>query len=636
MVSEKEMFISEDFSKFGSDVKALKNRLRQKGAKVFDSFSNYGEFYRKHLGGVSEQAIDLFQKTISMKKVEALNEFVRESMLEKEDIHDKIEELLKHYDNLNRAYEAVVKAKNQIEKLTPIHEKGKEYLAKINDISILDIAIKSNETWFASKYKNIIEQQISELKKKIESLKYKINLENDNQSEIERAIKIIENSINKNGGNELAILESEIKSKEREYNIKKESLKRYNEHANLLGLKDGNLFEDYNFNRQQLSQIRKNLENEINKLQEKLLSVRMDIEGYKKREKKSEDEIQSLKQRTSNIPSKLIELRKNLCVDLKIEEYEIAFAGELLEVKESDIHWEGAIERLLHSFAISILVPEKHYSNVSKWVNRKNLGTKLVYFKVVKDSRQEMFNFTETNSVTSKLMVKHDSIFTKWLTNELIDRFPHICCDTLDDFRRQRKAITIHGQIRSGQRHEKDDRHDIKNRMRYVLGFSNKKKIEALNQELSVIKEKIYALDMQSKEIEKEKSNQDKLLRTSDILMEYSSHETIDVLTVERVISEKKERVLQINKSNDILLDLEKQKNKKEEELKHVKNKIDICNRQQGKLENELEGIELRQMENEEKLKKATEEDKSIYDFLELDYSNYLEKKSVALTYNEK
>ena len=81
IVSEKEMFISEDFSKFGSDIRGLRKRLRQNGAEVFDSFSNYGECYRKHLGGVSEQAIDLFQQTISMKKVEALNEFVSESMI---------------------------------------------------------------------------------------------------------------------------------------------------------------------------------------------------------------------------------------------------------------------------------------------------------------------------------------------------------------------------------------------------------------------------------------------------------------------------------------------------------------------------------------------------------------------------
>ncbi|MDO5096683.1 MAG: ATP-binding protein [Peptostreptococcaceae bacterium] len=636
VVSEREMFIAEDFSRFGSDVKVLRNRLRQKGAKVFDSFSNYGEFYRKCLGGVSEQAIDLFQQTISMKKVEALNEFVRDSMLEKEDIHGEIDELLKHYANLNSAYEAVVKAKNQIEKLTPIHEKGQQYLKKTDDIATLNRAINSNEIWFAGKYKSILAQQIFELEQKKEKINYKIRMEEENQSKIKSEIKIIENNINQNGGNELAILESEVKNKEKEYNSKKYSLERYNEHANCLGLKPGIQFEDYNANRQKLPQMKQELENKSNELQEKLVAIGLGIEKYKESESESQAEIKSLSQRTSNIPSKLIELRENLCSDMKIDASEIAFAGELLEVKQSEIQWEGAIERLVHSFAISILVPEKHYASVSKWVNQRNLGTKLVYFKVGKDSRQQMFHFEDAKSVASKLMVKQDSVFAQWLTNELSQRFPHICCDTLDDFRRQSKAITIHGQIRSGQRHEKDDRHNIKNRMRYVLGFSNKKKIEALERELSQIKEQIRELNAQNEAIKKEKKNQDNLLRASDLLMEYSSHETIDVLSVERVISEKKERILQINRSNDVLTDLEKQKIKKEEELESSKKKIDDWNKQQGKLEFERDQLESKQNENEEKLKKESEEDRNIYDFLERDFTNYLEKKSIALTYNEK
>lgn len=636
VVSEKEMLISEDFSKFGSDVRALRNRLRQKGAKIFDSFSNYGEFYRKHLGGVSEQAIDLFQQTISMKKVEALNEFVRDSMLEKEDIQGDIDELLKHYANLNSAYEAVVKAKNQIEKLTPIHEKGQKYLKKVDDIATLNQAIDRNEIWFAGKYKSILAQQISELEQKKERIHYKIRMEDENQSKIKSEIKIIENDINQNGGNELAVLENEIQSKQKEWKHKKIALARYDEHANCLGLSPGIKLEDYDANKQELPQIKQALENKSNELQEKLVAVGLEIQKHKERENESRAEIKSLSQRTSNIPSKLIELRETLCSDMKINTSEIAFAGELLEVKQSEIQWEGAIERLVHSFAISILVPEKHYERVSKWVNQRNLGTKLVYFKVGKESRQQIFHFEDAKSAANKLRVKRNSVFEQWLTNELSQRFPHICCDTLDDFRRQNKAITIHGQIRSGQRHEKDDRHNIKNRMRYVLGFSNKKKMEALEHELSQIKEQIRDLDAQNVAIKKEKRNQDHLLRASDMLMEYSSHETIDVLSVERIIFEKKERILQINRSNDILLDLENQKLKKEEELKNSEKKRDDWNKQQGKLELELDQLVEKQKENEEKLRKESKEDQKIYDFLERDFANYLERKSLPLVYNEK
>ena len=48
------------------------------------------------------------------------------------------------------------------------------------------------------------------------------------------------------------------------------------------------------------------------------------------------------------------------------------------------------------------------------------------------------------------------------------------------EFRRATRAVTKAGQIKGGNRHEKDDRHRIDDRSRYVLGWSNERKIEAL------------------------------------------------------------------------------------------------------------------------------------------------------------
>lgn len=636
IVSENELYISEDFSKFGSDVKVLRNRLRQKGAKIFDSFSNYGEFARKLLGGVSEQAIDLFQQTISMKKVEALNEFVRESMLEKEDIQGDIDELLKHYANLNTAYEAVVKAKTQIEKLTPIHNKGEEYKKKIEKIEQLNFAIKYNEIWFATKYKGIIEQEMEVLTKKKETTDYKITQEENKKTLVKQEIKDIEISIAQNGGNELANLEKELRNHQKELKSRQEYLERYDNYANSLGLKSGKKYDDFEDNKNKVQELKKKINADLSDLQDKLVNIGVEIKNIKDDKSGVENELNSLKQRTSNLPLKLVELRQKLCTDLKIDETDIPFAGELLEVKKSEISWEGAIERLLSSFAISILVPEKHYTAVSKWVNQRNLGTKLVYFKVGKSNNQQQLRFDDTNSVSSKLLIKHDSIFADWISNELSIRFPHICSETLEDFRKQSKAITINGLIRSGQRHEKDDRHNIQNRARYVLGFSNKKKIEALEQELTKIETELEKFNKKYNEISKEKEQNNSLLNTIERLLEYFNHDTIDVLSIKKIIQEKQTRVAQINLSSNILKELEKQKREKEEELSNIEGKLNDLNQEIGRFKDKLEQKEAEKIRNNEKLENETEEAKLIYPFLEKDYSNFLEQKSVNLNYEEK
>ena len=47
-----------------------------------------------------------------------------------------------------------------------------------------------------------------------------------------------------------------------------------------------------------------------------------------------------------------------------------------------------------------------------------------------------------------------------------------------------RKAVTREGQVRSGERHDKDDRHRVDDPRRWVLGWANERKIAALRAEV--------------------------------------------------------------------------------------------------------------------------------------------------------
>jgi uncharacterized protein YPO0396 len=92
------------------------------------------------------------------------------------------------------------------------------------------------------------------------------------------------------------------------------------------------------------------------------------------------------------------------------------------------------------------------------------------------------------DSLVRKLSVKPDSAFYDWLERELAHRFDVACCATQEQFRREARAITRSGQIKDPSgRHEKDDRHRIDDRSRYVLGWSNAAKIAALEAKMKLI-----------------------------------------------------------------------------------------------------------------------------------------------------
>ena len=120
LVADGALSISPDFTDFGSDIAALRKRLKSGGVEAYDHFPEYGRAFRRRLGIESEQAMDLFGQTVSMKAVDDLNGFVRRHMLEPFDARARIADLVSHFDDLVTAHEAVLRAQAQLALLDPL------------------------------------------------------------------------------------------------------------------------------------------------------------------------------------------------------------------------------------------------------------------------------------------------------------------------------------------------------------------------------------------------------------------------------------------------------------------------------------------------------------------------------------
>ena len=192
-------------------------------------------------------------------------------------------------------------------------------------------------------------------------------------------------------------------------------------------------------------------------------------------------ELRSLRERKSNIPKRQLDLRAQLCRELRLAADTLPFAGELIAVRPQESDWEGAAERLLHSFALSVLVPDEHYRAVSDWIDGNHLRERIVYYRVPAAALAGRVSPPEPGrgTLAAKLEVK-DTVFAAWLERELARRADAECVETMAEFRRATRAVTKAGQVKGGVRHEKDDRYRIDDRSRYVLGWSNERKIGAL------------------------------------------------------------------------------------------------------------------------------------------------------------
>lgn len=167
-----------------------------------------------------------------------------------------------------------------------------------------------------------------------------------------------------------------------------------------------------------------------------------------------------------------------------------------------------------------------------------------------------------------------------------------------------------------------------------MLGFSNKKKIGMLDEWLAEVEKELSVLNGEKSDIEKERGKQDILFSALNKIVEYRNYDMIDVISVQKSIEDKRKRIVEINESNDILLNLKKQRDKKVEELDGVKKQIITYIKEIASKETKYDSLLNQKKENDEKLSRKTQEDRAIYDFLELDFAKFTKKEFIV--YDEK
>ena len=600
--------IKEHFTNI-EDARELRKRLKElSNIELFDdNFSKYSQRFRHLFGMNSDKAIDLFYQTVSMKSVSSLTSFVREQMLERTEIKSQIEDLKKRFDDLNKAYAAVQEARKQRDILTPLVEFSENFRKFEERIQGIDNIVQSIPCYFASKKITLLETEIADCERKLlqiagqlKQIEEILNTKRDSQNQIKQDIR-------NNGGERLEQIATEIKQKEDLKDNKKEKHKTYSELTSFCKLETSNT--DKTFFRNLKTAEQKVIE--LTARQEEILTEHGKLAGNKTTIDESIEsetkELESLKSRENQIPLEFMSIRERLAEDLEISEEDIPFTGELLKVNENEKDWEGALERLLRGFGVSMLVPEKHYNQISQYINarrltdNRNRGMRFEYFKVPHDFKPNNFsNDIDPNSVVNKIDIKAGTPFEKWLESELQKRF-NLRCVSIEEFQRQSDVITKEGQFKTGsQRHTKDDRRDLWDRKNFVLGWTNKEKIKAIELHLNGLRKQKADIDRNIASIKSEIENNKIFDNKLNLLISYKNWFELNWQDEVKAIAElEKERDI-LQSSNDILKTLQ-------EKLNEVKTEISGLEESQSKYNQDIGRLNDKSNNNKDEIKVCEE-----------------------------
>lgn len=482
----------EVFGQSNLDVRKLKQTLDD--AFHRSEFSSYAERFRRLLGIESEMALRLLHKTQSAKNLGDLNTFLRDFMLDKPATFEVADRLVSEFDELNAAHQAVVTARRQVETLVPAREKHQRRESLLNEQSSLNELLAGIDSYGGRRHIDLLKEQIERLNIQADGLQGEIsrkqavlNQHNDTLRELERRHREV-------GGDQVGTWQVEKSALEQQ---REQCLRKQGQAKEACRQLDWVFPDSPQRFAELVGDARQELErwesgsSEIRKKRDLLVIQKKDTETAFTQ---TAGEVKALERQPSNIPAHMLDLRQEIAGSISVPESALPFIGELIEVKPDEAEWQGAIERVLHGFALSLLVDERHYSALSNHINSRYLGQRLVYYRTGQVDRQQA-RPVGTDSMVLKFNIKECNQ-SEWLTTELRRRFDYACVDSIQSFRRADRALTREGQIKhSKTRHEKDDRRSIGDRHNWVLGFDNREKLALYRKEAQELAGKISDLE---------------------------------------------------------------------------------------------------------------------------------------------
>jgi uncharacterized protein YPO0396 len=479
IVAKMELSIAEHI-KFGSDGAWLRSLKRQYNTKIedFDSFPKYATTFQRLFGMKSDKALTLFNQTVGMKVLGNLDEFIRTNMLEESTAEVDFGKLMDNYQTLLTAYQALEKARIQLDLLKPINDFSEQYQRLVSDLEIVTNQKRLLEPWFTQQQIRIWEQETERQDREGDRLIKKLGEQEQELGDaIDKRIQLEISISNNQVDQQIKSLERDIKDAEKSKKEKLKNSEDYNRLARKLGFienPDELLFRQ---NQENAIVLRTDLKDQKGALDNQRYEVRANLEAKKTEFEKTAEEIKQLENSTSKITGRVAEIRQEILKAVDISETEIPFVAEVIQVKpEEKKVWNNAIEKVLHGLGLCLLVPEKYYSEVNSYIHsQRDLRGKIVYFRVEGKIPTTLFKENRPFIVT-KLDFNPKSKFIEWIENQIVNRFGYLCTEDLAEFERSDKALMPSGLVRNKNRHERDD--NVAHR--HILGWDNRELLGSL------------------------------------------------------------------------------------------------------------------------------------------------------------
>jgi uncharacterized protein YPO0396 len=488
-LAEKDVAISKDLPSF-DDTRTLETRVgKVPGIETFGNSHRKMALQLTKLLGIDINALILFGRVISVRQTGEVNSFIRDHMLDAFDVRDSVDNLFQQFAKISEIRQAVDRAQQQISKLQPVADRLKVLESRRDALKTIIDILDSAKTFFPMETERLALARRDELSESLRQAQSMAETAQNASSAAQRTLLEAKEAMGSSSeARQLKGIMDQITSLREAMAGRQHVVARFIKALQAAELRLSGPLTEARFSDltakaeretptvlgqadQALGRVRE-IQSEISNLERDIAQMRADVA--------------ELSNRSGRIRGDLALARRAICQEIHVSEDTFPFAAELMDVQDTAEIWRQSLEILLNGLGRSILVPQKHYDSVVQFVRRtKFRDLKLVFLEAEYLSPAiAVLEPEDRGRVLSKLRFKPHDPLIGWLAKHIRSHFRHVCCETHEQFRAERYAITSDRLVRSGVFNIKDDRDFVFQRDSYILGWQNENLRETLRDQI--------------------------------------------------------------------------------------------------------------------------------------------------------
>ncbi|MFC6356614.1 ATP-binding protein [Luethyella okanaganae] len=505
-------------------------------------------------GMPSESALHLLHRTQSAKNLGSLDQLFRNFMLDEPATFAAADTAVENFGELNQAHALVVEAREQITALSALEPAIAAYEEAGRDQDDSQRLMEGIRPFRAALTLDLIENEqqtlsidLAQATSALREAQAAVTLAEHERDEARRLEREL-------GGSEVELIQLALEHAERERTAVTNAWDTFTAELARLGLETPQSREDF--------------EALVSRAAGEIATARAasstrpaaheheDAQRYftaRNDAQQLRDELNELNQRRSNLPPKLLFARRQISEALNIPIDALPFAGELIDVESEFVDWTGAIERVLRSFAMTLLVRDRYQQDVLQFVDSHDLQTRLV-IETVGTAVEAPKPVRTARSLLHRIRVA-PSEFRDWLQGRLAREFDIECVDSATELQGVDRGLTINGLIKKSiRRYEKNDLTSVSDRRSWILGSDNASKVDLLRARLLDTEERLSSADGRLRDDEQRRQAEAARLAVLEALVR-REWATIDQAGAERRVQKQQQRLLDLTQGNADLTD---------------------------------------------------------------------------------